>query len=86
VKTPRPADPRPQLHVDSLEEDRWTWRYVEQETGVELHSNETFSSRDVAVDWARRAYPDVLFADDEGGVGEAGEGDAGEGDEEGDDS
>jgi hypothetical protein len=67
VKTPRPADPRAQLHIDTTDDDRWTWRYVEQETGVELHSNETFSSRDVAVDWARRAYPDVPFADDEDG-------------------
>ena len=69
MKTPRPADPRAQLHIDATEGDRWTWRYVEQETGVELHSNETFSSRDVAVDWARRAYPDVPFVDDEEGEG-----------------
>ncbi len=65
MKTPPPADPRPELHLDRLEEERWTWRYVERETGVELHSNETFSSREAASDWARRAYPDVPFADDE---------------------
>ncbi len=63
MKTHQPADPRPELHVDRLDDDRWTWRYVERESGLELHSNETFSSREVAVDWARRAYPDVPFAD-----------------------
>ncbi len=65
MKTSRPADPRPQLHVDSLGDDRWTWRYVEQETGLELHSNETFSSRELAAEWAQRAYPDVPLADDQ---------------------
>ena len=67
MKTPPPADPRPQIHIDPVEDERWTWRYVERETGIELHSNETFSSREAAADWARRAYPDVRFADDEEG-------------------
>jgi hypothetical protein len=72
-KSPPPAEgdetggggPRAELQVVAAEE-RWTWRYVEPDTGVELDSNETFASREAAVDWARRAYPDVPFAEDEG--------------------
>ena len=66
MNKPPPADARPRIHVERAEDEHWTWRYVDEETGVELHSNETFSSREVAVDWARRAYPDVPFADEEG--------------------
>jgi hypothetical protein len=62
---PPAADAHPELHVERAGDDAWTWRYVERETSVELHSNEVFSSRETAVDWARRAYPDVPFADDE---------------------
>jgi hypothetical protein len=65
VKTSRPADPRPRIHFDSVDDDRWTWRYVEEETGLELYSNETFSSRELAVEWARKAYPEVPFADEQ---------------------
>jgi hypothetical protein len=72
--------------VDRTDGERWTWRYVEQETGIELHSNETFSSREVAVDWARRAYPDVPLADDEEEADDAEGGDAEGGDGEGGDS
>ena len=57
----RPA----QLHIERYGDDHWTWRYVEAASGVELHSNETFTSREAAADWARRAYPDVPFAEDE---------------------
>lgn len=64
MKTSRPADPRPQLHVDAVDDDRWTWRYVEQETGLELYSNEMFSSREIAAEWAKRAYPDVPLAEE----------------------
>jgi hypothetical protein len=67
---PPPADAHSQLYIERLEDDRWTWRYVEGESDVELHSNETFSSREAAVDWARRAYPDVPFADAEGDADE----------------
>ncbi len=64
-KSPQPAEA--QLQVRQGEDGRWTWRYVEPETGVELDSNESFASRESAVDWARRAYPDLPFADDEAG-------------------
>ncbi len=66
MKNQQPADARPEIHVYPVEGERWTWRCVEAATGLELHSNETFSTREGAVDWARRAYPDVPFADDEG--------------------
>ena len=58
----RPDDGSPSLQLESIEGGRWTWRYVEPSAGLELHSNETFSSRKAAMDWARRAYPDVPFA------------------------
>ncbi len=64
MKTPPPADPRPRIHLDPAGDERWTWRYVEDETGLELYSNETFSSRETAMEWARRAYPDVPFVDE----------------------
>lgn len=57
MQTHPSADAKPELHVDAIEDDRWTWRYVEGD--MELHSNETYSSRDEAADRARRAYPDV---------------------------
>jgi hypothetical protein len=67
-KSQRPAkggNPKgAKLHIDSLEGGRWTWRYVEP--GVELHSNETYDTREHAADWARRAYPEVPVADEEG--------------------
>lgn len=55
----------PALHIHSVEEDRWTWCYVEPATGIELFSNETYATREGAVEYARRAYPDVPFADEE---------------------
>ncbi len=61
MKTPRSADPNPELHVDAVGDDQWAWRYVEGD--MELNSNETFASREEAADKARRAYPDVDLAD-----------------------
>ncbi len=66
MNKPPPADARPRIHVETADDEHWTWRYVDEKAGLELHSNETFSSREVAVDWARRAYPDVPFADEDG--------------------
>ena len=54
------------LHVEPLAGDRWTWKYVETDTGIELCSNEMYGSREEAVDWACRAYPDLEVADPEG--------------------
>ncbi len=66
MKSQPPTDADgPELRVTPTDDDRWTWRYNEPATDLTLHSNETFASRDVAMDWARRAYPDVPFADDE---------------------
>ena len=56
--------PRAELRVESVEGDGWTWCYVEPDDGVELYSNETYARVDDAKDWARRAYPDVPFAED----------------------
>jgi hypothetical protein len=54
-----------ELHVDSIVDERWAWRYVEPGTGLELHSNETYGTRQAAAEAARRAYPDLSLADDE---------------------
>ncbi len=62
MKSPQP---RAELRVQSLDEYGWTWCYVEPETDVELYSNETYPTADDARDWARRAYPDVPFGEDE---------------------
>ncbi len=48
-----------QLRINSVEGDGWTWSYVEPDSDIELHSNETYGSREAAVEWARRAYPDL---------------------------
>jgi hypothetical protein len=58
--------PRAELRVQSIEDDGWTWSYVEPEHDVELYSNETYATAEGAKDWARRAYPDVPFAEDGG--------------------
>ncbi len=59
------AEPaRAELRIEPVAGGRWTWRYVEPDTGVELYSNETFVSREVAEDWARRAYPDLELAEE----------------------
>ncbi len=55
------------MRVEAVEDDGWTWCYVEPENGVELYSNETYATVDEAKDWARRAYPDVPLAADEEG-------------------
>ena len=52
-----------QLHVEAVPGDRWTWRYAEAGTGIELWSNETYGSQEEAAEWARRAYPDLEVAD-----------------------
>ncbi|MCA1672700.1 MAG: hypothetical protein LC799_11020 [Actinobacteria bacterium] len=75
MKSQKSRQPRAELRVQSVEGDGWTWCYVEPEDGVELYSNETFSTADEAKDWARRAYPDLPFA-------EADEEDAAEGQDE----
>ncbi len=57
--------PRAELRIRSLDGHGWTWCYVEPEGDVELYSNETYGSADEAREWARRAYPDLAFAEDE---------------------
>ncbi len=59
--------PRAELRVRSLEDDVWTWCYVEPDNHVELYGNETYPTADDAREWARRAYPEVPFGDDEDG-------------------
>ncbi len=65
MKSQKRRQPRAELRVDSVEGDGWTWCYVEPDDGVELYSNETYPKVDDAKNWARRAYPDLAFADDE---------------------
>ncbi len=57
--------PPAHLEVESVAGDRWTWRYVETGTEIELWSNEMYSSRQEAAEWALRAYPDLEVADPE---------------------
>lgn len=55
--------PPAQLRVSATPGGGWTWSYVEPDNGIVLHSNETYGSREEAVEWARRAYPDLEFAE-----------------------
>jgi hypothetical protein len=52
-----------QVRLEAVGGDRWTWRYVEAGTEIELWSNEMYGSREEAAEWARRAYPDLEVAD-----------------------
>ena len=67
MKSQKSQPPRAELRVESVEDEGWTWCYVEPENGVELYSNETYTTVEDAKDWARRAYPDVALAEDEEG-------------------
>ncbi len=53
------------IRINAGEGGRWTWSYVEPDSDIELHSNETYSSREDAANWAKRAYPDLDVADTE---------------------
>ncbi|HJP64804.1 MAG TPA: hypothetical protein VKA30_00710 [Actinomycetota bacterium] len=52
------------LRVAETEDGRWTWCYCEPGNDLTLYSNETFASREAAMDWAKRAYPEVPFAEE----------------------
>jgi hypothetical protein len=67
VKSQKRQPPQAELRVEAVEDDGWTWCYVEPERGVELYSNETYTTADDARQWARRAYPDVPLAEDQDG-------------------
>ncbi len=56
----------------SVEDSAWTWCYVEPGHHVELYSNEFYRTAEEAKEWARRAYPDVPFGDDEEGSADDG--------------
>jgi hypothetical protein len=60
-----PEDSGAVLRVEEIEDGRWNWSYTDPAADMTLHSNETYSSRDVAMDWARRAYPGVPFAEEQ---------------------
>ena len=67
MKSQKSQPPRAELRVEAVEDDGWTWCYVEPEDGVELYSNESYATVDDAKEWARRAYPDVPLAGDHEG-------------------
>ena len=69
MKSQKSRQPRAELRVHSVEDGGWTWCYVEPEDGVELYSNETYANAEDAKDWARRAYPEVPLAEEEGEEG-----------------
>ncbi len=64
MKSQNSQRPRAELRIEAVEDEGWTWCYVEPENGVELYSNETYATVDEAKDWARRAYPDLEVAAD----------------------
>ena len=71
--------PPAELRVRSVEDEVWTWSYVEPDNHVELYSNEIYSTAEEARKWARRAYPDLPFGDDDeqqGGQGDQGKDEA----------
>ncbi len=49
-----------ELHVHEIADGVWMWTYREPAEDFELHSNETYETREEAQTAARRAYPDVL--------------------------
>jgi hypothetical protein len=51
------------LEVHDRPDGRWAWCYREPAAAVELHSNLDFATREEAAVSARRAYPDVPFAE-----------------------
>lgn len=65
MKSQKRQQPRAELRVEAVEDEGWTWCYVEPDEGVELYSNETYTTVDDARQWARRAYPDVPLAEDQ---------------------
>lgn len=67
MKSQKHQPPRAELRVEAVEDEGWTWCYVQPENGVELYSNELYATVDDAKDWARRAYPDVPLAEDDQG-------------------
>ena len=66
-KSQKSRQPPAEIRFHRVEDDGWTVCYAEPEAGVELYSNETYATVDDAKEWARRAFPDVPFAEgDEG--------------------
>jgi hypothetical protein len=58
----RPAEPataKAVLRVYHHPDGNWRWCYQEPDSGLELHSNDDFSTREEAAASARRAYPDL---------------------------
>ena len=67
MKSHKSQPPRAELRVEAVEDDGWTWCYVEPDDGVELYSNELYATVDDAKELARRAYPDVPLAEGQEG-------------------
>ena len=67
VKSQKRQPRQAELRVEAVEDEGWTWCYVEPDSGVELYSNETYPTVGDARQWARRAYPDVPLTNDEEG-------------------
>ncbi len=67
MKSQKSQPPRAELRVEAVEDDGWTWCYVEPENGIEFYSNEVYATGDDAKEWARRAYPDLPLAEGDGG-------------------
>ena len=62
---PRPAEPsaaRAVLRVYRRDDSHWGWCYQEPDSGLELHSNDDYPTREEAAESARAAYPDVPLA------------------------
>jgi hypothetical protein len=61
MNDPRPAERAAHavVRLYQRQDGRWAWCYEEAEHGLELHSNDDYSTREEAAAAARHAYPDV---------------------------
>ena len=69
MSDPRPAEPsgaRAVLRLYPRHDGHWGWCYQEPDSGLELHSNDDYPTREEAAASARRAYPDVPLPEAEG--------------------
>jgi hypothetical protein len=69
MSDPRSAEPSgvgAVLHVYQRHDRHWGWCYQEPDSGLELHSNDDYPTREEAAESARRAYPDVPLTPDAG--------------------
>jgi hypothetical protein len=60
------------LHVYRRDDSHWAWSYQEPDSGIELHSNDDYPTREEASAAARRVYPDLPLLPEAGRRTDAG--------------